>query len=137
MLNVFYFFEVAVFIRNLHLNQSRRCSTYRRLEPTNQWYAIAKIAGIKMVMHYASSTAAICLMPTNLYGQGDNYHSTNSHVIPAMIRRFYEAVESNASHVTCWVQVHLCENFYMLTIWDPPVCLFWRSGVQVNSNLIS
>ena len=74
------------------------------LEPTNEWYAVAKIAGIKMCdsLRRQYGFDAISLMPTNLYGPGDNYHSTDSHVVSAFIRRFHEAVESNASSVTCW-----------------------------------
>ena len=74
------------------------------LESTNQWYAIAKISGIKLceALRHQHGFDAISLMPTNLYGPGDNYHSTNSHVMPSFIRRFYEAVESSASSVTCW-----------------------------------
>lgn len=74
------------------------------LEPTNEWYAIAKIAGIKLchAMRLQHSFDAISLMPTNLYGPGDNYHPTNSHVLPALIRRFQEAKESDTSVVTCW-----------------------------------
>ena len=74
------------------------------LEPTNEWYAIAKIAGIKLcqALRIQHNFDAISLMPTNLYGPGDNYHPTNSHVLPALIRRFNEAVETNLSSVTCW-----------------------------------
>ena len=74
------------------------------LEPTNAWYAIAKIAGIKLceALRQQHGFDAISLMPTNLYGPGDNYHPTNSHVMAALIRRFHEAVASNAASVTCW-----------------------------------
>ncbi len=74
------------------------------LEPTNAWYAIAKIAGIKLcaALRIQHGFDAISLMPTNLYGPGDNYHPTNSHVMAAMIRRFHEAKEANAPSVTCW-----------------------------------
>ena len=74
------------------------------LEPTNEWYAIAKIAGIKMCQAYRKQYAfdAISLMPTNLYGPGDNFHPENSHVLPAMIRRFHEAKLRNAAEVTIW-----------------------------------
>ena len=74
------------------------------LEPTNEWYAIAKIAGIKLceALRKQHGFDAISLMPTNLYGPGDNYHPTNSHVLPALIRRFHEAAEANAESVTCW-----------------------------------
>ena len=74
------------------------------LEPTNEWYAIAKIAGIKLceALRQQHGFDAISLMPTNLYGPGDNYHPTNSHVMAALIRRFHEAKESNSPSVTCW-----------------------------------
>ena len=74
------------------------------LEPTNEWYAIAKIAGLKLceALHRQHGFDAISLMPTNLYGTGDNYHPTNSHVLPALIRRLCEAVDTNAPSVTCW-----------------------------------
>ena len=74
------------------------------LEPTNEWYAIAKITGIKLCESLRKQYGfdAISLMPTNLYGPGDNYHPENSHVLPALIRRFHEAKESGAESVTCW-----------------------------------
>ncbi len=74
------------------------------LEPTNEWYAIAKIAGLKLcaALRKQHGFDAISLMPTNLYGPGDNYHPTHSHVLPALIRRFHEAAEAQAPSVTCW-----------------------------------
>ena len=74
------------------------------LEATNEWYAIAKITGIKLcaALREQHGFDAISLMPTNLYGPGDNYHPTNSHVLPALIRRFHEAAERGDSSVTCW-----------------------------------
>jgi GDP-L-fucose synthase len=74
------------------------------LEPTNQWYAIAKISGVKLceALRQQYGFDAISLMPTNLYGPGDNYHPTQSHVLPALIRRFHEAAEQGAPSVTCW-----------------------------------
>jgi GDP-L-fucose synthase len=74
------------------------------LEPTNEPYAIAKIAGIKMCESYNRQygTDYRSVMPTNLYGPGDNYHPENSHVIPALIRRFHEAKESGADKVVIW-----------------------------------
>lgn len=74
------------------------------LEPTNEWYAIAKITGIQLCRALRSQHGfdAISLMPTNLYGPGDNYHPTNSHVLPALIRRFQEARDAGAESVTCW-----------------------------------
>jgi len=78
------------------------------LEPTNEPYAIAKIAGIKLCESYNRQYGAShgidyrSVMPTNLYGPGDNYHPENSHVLPALIRRFHEAKVSGASTVTLW-----------------------------------
>ncbi len=74
------------------------------LEPTNEWYAIAKIAGIKMCQAYRRQYGfdAISLMPTNLYGQGDNFDPQNSHVLPALIRKFHEAKERGDREVVIW-----------------------------------
>ena len=78
------------------------------LEPTNEPYAVAKIAGIKLCESYNRQYAAShgidyrSVMPTNLYGPGDNYHPQNSHVIPALIRRFHEAKVNNTPAVTIW-----------------------------------
>jgi GDP-L-fucose synthase len=74
------------------------------LEPTNEWYAVAKIAGIKMVQAYRLQHGfrGICLMPTNLYGPGDNFHPERSHVLPAMIRRFHEAKVAGTGEVVLW-----------------------------------
>ena len=74
------------------------------LEPTNEPYAVAKIAGIKTVQAYRRQYGfnGICLMPTNLYGPGDNFGLETSHVLPALIRKFHDAKESGASEVTVW-----------------------------------
>jgi GDP-L-fucose synthase len=74
------------------------------LEPTNEPYAIAKIAGIKMCDAYRDQYGCnyISVMPTNLYGYNDNYHPQNSHVLPALIRRFHEAKETNVAEVVIW-----------------------------------
>jgi len=74
------------------------------LEPTNEWYAIAKIAGVKMCQAYRREYGfnAISLMPTNLYGPGDNFDLQNSHVLPALIRRFHEAKVRGDDRVTVW-----------------------------------
>jgi GDP-L-fucose synthase len=74
------------------------------LEPTNEPYAVAKIAGIKLCESYNRQHGRDyrSIMPTNLYGPGDNYHPENSHVIPALIRRFHEAVQTGAPEVTLW-----------------------------------
>lgn len=87
------------------------------LEPTNEPYAIAKIAGIKLCESYNRQFGAShgvdyrSVMPTNLYGPGDNYHPQNSHVIPALIRRFHEAKASQAPKVTIWGTGTPCREF--------------------------
>jgi len=74
------------------------------LEPTNQWYAIAKIAGVKLCQAYRReyNRDFVSAMPTNLYGMNDNYDLQTSHVLPALIRKFHEAKNARASTVTCW-----------------------------------
>jgi GDP-L-fucose synthase len=74
------------------------------LEPTNEWYAIAKIAGIKLcqALRRQHQCDFISAMPTNLYGPNDNYDLQSSHVLPALIRKFHEAKTANAKSVTCW-----------------------------------
>ncbi len=74
------------------------------LEPTNEPYAIAKITGIKMCEAYRDQYGCnfISAMPTNLYGPNDNYHPENSHVLPALIRKFHEAKQNNANEVVVW-----------------------------------
>lgn len=75
-----------------------------QLEPTNEPYAIAKIAGIKMCESYNRQygTDFRSVMPTNLYGQNDNFHSEDSHVLPALLRRFHEAKQNDTSEVVVW-----------------------------------
>jgi GDP-L-fucose synthase len=74
------------------------------LEPTNEAYAIAKIAGLKLTEYYNRTKGLnfISAMPSNLYGPGDNYHPDQSHVIPGLIRRFHEAKQNHAKAVTVW-----------------------------------
>ena len=74
------------------------------LEPTNEAYALAKIAGLEMCRHYRAQYGVLfhSAMPTNLYGPGDNYHRENSHVLPALIRKFHEGKEANSSEVMIW-----------------------------------
>ena len=75
-----------------------------RLEPTNEPYAIAKISGLKLCESFnrQHNTDFRCLMPTNLYGIGDNFNLENSHVIPALIRKFHEAKINNLKKVSVW-----------------------------------
>ncbi|MGA0333525.1 MAG: GDP-L-fucose synthase family protein [Kiritimatiellia bacterium] len=80
------------------------CLLTSPLEPTNEAYALAKIAGLKMCQHYRQQYG-VCfhsVMPTNLYGPGDNYHPDNSHVIPGLIRRFHQAQLEKSPSVTLW-----------------------------------
>ena len=74
------------------------------LEPTNEWYALAKIAGIKLCQAYRRQYGCdyISVMPTNMYGPNDNYDLQTSHVLPALIRKFHEAKSTGAATVTCW-----------------------------------
>lgn len=80
------------------------CLLTSSLEETNEAYALAKISGLKYCeyLNRQYGTSYISVMPTNLYGPNDNYHSVNSHVLPALIRRFHEAKENNLSEVMCW-----------------------------------
>ncbi|WP_341884194.1 GDP-L-fucose synthase [Synechococcus sp. UW140] len=105
------------------------------LEPTNEWYAIAKITGIKLceALRRQHGFDAISLMPTNLYGPGDNYHPTNSHVLPALIRRFHEAAERGDASVTCWGSgTPLREFLHVDDLGE--ACVFalerWQPGVE-------
>lgn len=74
------------------------------LEPTNEAYAIAKISGLKLAQYHRKQHGLLfhSAMPTNLYGPGDNYHPENSHVLPALIRRFHEAANAQKPDVTAW-----------------------------------
>ncbi len=83
------------------------------LEPTNEWYAVAKIAGIKTCQGYRRQYGfnAISLMPTNLYGPGDNFDLMNSHVLPALLRRFHEAKVQNQPEVSVWGTGNACREF--------------------------
>ncbi|MFI2793461.1 GDP-L-fucose synthase family protein [Haloferula sp. A504] len=109
------------------------CLLTSPLEVTNEAYAIAKIAGLKLCQHYRAQHGLVyhSAMPTNLYGPGDNYHPENSHVIPALIRRFHEAKESGAERVTIWgtgtprreflhVDDLAAACFHLLALEDPP-----------------
>ena len=102
------------------------------LESTNESYALAKISGIKLcqALRNQYNFDAISLMPTNLYGPGDNYDLLNSHVLPALIRKFYEAKEKQLSHVVCWGSGKPYREFlhsddlgdacvFVLEKWDP------------------
>ncbi|HZP68443.1 MAG TPA: GDP-L-fucose synthase [Pseudolabrys sp.] len=94
----------CVFPRNAPQPMTEESLLTGALEPTNEWYAVAKIAGLKLAQAYRRQFGAdfISVMPTNLYGPGDNYHPENSHVPAALIRRFHEAKMKGADEVIVW-----------------------------------
>ena len=115
------------------------------LEPTNEAYAIAKIAGLKLCQYYRQQYGVMfhSAMPTNLYGTGDNYHPDNSHVLPGLIRRFHEAKESNAKSVQIWGTGTPLREFlhvddlasgilHLLQLSDPPDLVNIGSGQEIS-----
>jgi GDP-L-fucose synthase len=115
------------------------------LEPTNEAYAVAKIAGLKLCQYYRKQYGVLfhSLMPTNLYGPGDNYHPENSHVLPGLIRRFHEAKEKGAPEVVVWGSGTPRREFlyvddlasavaFTLNIQDPPDILNVGCGYDVS-----
>ena len=94
----------CIYPRNAEQPLNEECLLSGPLEPTNSAYALAKIAGLEMCRHYRNQYGVLfhSAMPTNLYGPGDNYHPNNSHVLPALIRRFHEAKERNLDEVCIW-----------------------------------
>jgi GDP-L-fucose synthase len=115
------------------------------LEPTNEAYAIAKIAGLKLCQYYRQQYGVLfhSAMPTNLYGPGDNYHPDNSHVLPALIRRFHEARLSGAETVTIWGSGTPLREFlhvddlaaglvHLLTLESPPDLVNIGSGEEIS-----
>lgn len=94
----------CIYPREAPQPMTEECLLTSTLEPTNEAYAIAKITGLKLCQYYRKQYGVLfhSAMPTNLYGPGDNYHPENSHVLPALIRRFHEAVQSGAPTVTLW-----------------------------------
>ena len=121
------------------------CLLTSQLEPTNEAYAIAKIAGLKLCQYYRKQYGVLfhSAMPTNLYGPGDNYHLQNSHVLPALIRKFYEAKEAGRSEVVAWGTgsprrefLHVDELAdacaFLLQLEDPPDWINVGSGTDVT-----
>ncbi|MEQ1843034.1 MAG: GDP-L-fucose synthase, partial [Verrucomicrobiales bacterium] len=115
------------------------------LEPTNEAYAIAKIAGLKLCEYYRRQHGSLfhSAMPCNLYGKGDNYHPENSHVIPALIRRFHEAKERGDSSVTIWGSGAPLREFlfaddlaegclHLLSLDDPPSLVNIGAGSDIT-----
>lgn len=115
------------------------------LEPTNEAYAIAKIAGLKLAEYYRRQYGRCyhSAMPTNLYGPGDNYHGPNSHVLPALIRRFHEAKEAGMPSVEAWGTGSPLREFlhvddlaeacvFLLRLEDPPDLINVGSGKEIT-----
>ena len=115
------------------------------LEPTNEAYAVAKIAGLKLAQFYRQQYGVMfhSAMPTNLYGPGDNYHAQNSHVLPALIRRFHEAKEARRGDVVAWGTGSPRREFlhvddladacaFLLGVKDPPDWVNVGTGTDVT-----
>ena len=115
------------------------------LEPTNEAYSVAKIAGLKLCEFYRRQYGVLfhSAMPTNLYGPGDNYHPENSHVLPALIRRIHEAKTSGAESVTIWGTGNPRREFlhvddlaagimHLLSLDDPPDLINIGSGEEIS-----
>jgi GDP-L-fucose synthase len=94
----------CIYPKNASQPMTEECLLTGPLEPTNEAYAIAKITGLKLAQFYRKEHGVLfhSAMPTNLYGPGDNYHLQNSHVLPALIRKFHEAKSAGAPEVTAW-----------------------------------
>lgn len=120
------------------------------LEPTNEAYAIAKIAGLKLCQYYRQQYGVLyhSAMPTNLYGPGDNYHPDNSHVVPALIRRFHEAGEQNADSVVIWGSGEPRREFlhvddlaagvvHLLNLENPPDLVNIGSGEEITIRAVA
>ncbi|TVQ66781.1 MAG: GDP-L-fucose synthase [Balneolaceae bacterium] len=105
------------------------------LETTNQWYAIAKISGVKLceALRKQHSRDYYCLMPTNLYGPGDNFDLRTSHVLPAMIRKFHEAKENHHSSVILWGSGNPMREF--LYVDDVADAVYFSMGRTMSENL--
>lgn len=121
------------------------CLLTSPLEPTNEAYALAKIAGLKLCQHYRRQYGLLfhSAMPTNLYGPGDNYHPTRSHVLPALIRRFHEAKVEGAPEVVIWGTGTARREFmhvddladavvFLLGLKDPPDWVNVGLGVDIS-----
>ena len=115
------------------------------LEPTNEAYAVAKIAGLKLAEYYRRQHRVLyhSAMPTNLYGPGDNYHLQNSHVLPALLRKFHEAKEAGRPEVVAWGTGSPKREFlhvddladacsYLLGLSDPPDLINVGTGTDVT-----
>ncbi len=112
------------------------CLLTSELEKTNEAYALAKISGLKYCeyLNRQYETDYISVMPTNLYGPNDNYHPMNSHVLPALIRRFHEAKQQNLPHVACWGDGSALREFlYVDDLAD--LCVFLMNHYSGNETV--
>ena len=107
------------------------------LEMTNEAYAIAKIAGIKLCSNLKKQYGfdSISVMPTNLYGKGDNYHESNSHVLPSLIRKFYEAKIKNLAEVICW-GTGMPKREFLFVDDLAEACIFVLENISSNDEIL-
>ncbi len=137
--------STCIYPRNAPQPMPEDCLLTGPLESTNEAYAVAKICGLKMCQHYRSQYGVTyhSAMPTNLYGPGDNYHPDHSHVMPAMIRRFHEAVQNDRDQVVIWgtgkprreflhVDDLAAAVIHLLTLSDPPNLVNVGTGIDVS-----
>ncbi len=135
----------CIYPRQAPQPMSEDCLLTGVLEPTNEAYAIAKIAGLKLCQYYRRQYGVLfhSAMPTNLYGPGDNYHPQDSHVLPALIRRFHEAREAGLAEVTAWGSGRPRREFlhvddladacaFLLNLASPPDWINVGSGAEVT-----
>ena len=135
----------CIYPREAPQPMAEECLLTGVLEPTNEAYAVAKIAGLKLCQFYRRQYGVLfhSAMPTNLYGPGDNYHPQDSHVLPALIRRFHEAREAGNAEVTAWGSGRPRREFlhvddladacaFLLKLADPPDWINVGSGAEVT-----
>lgn len=140
-----YLGSTCIYPRQAPQPMPESCLLTGPLEKTNEAYALAKIAGLKMCEYYRRQYGVMfhSAMPTNLYGQGDNYHPENSHVVPALLRRIHEAKESGAESVTIWgtgtprrefLHVDDLANglLHLISLSDPPDLVNVGTGSDVS-----
>jgi len=107
------------------------------LEPSNEAYAIAKIAGIKLCQSYRTQYGCdfISAMPTNLYGPNDNFDLETSHVLPVLMRKFHDARQQGQPAVEVWGSGTRFGSFFTSTTWRVPVCSLWSTTAMQNSSI--
>lgn len=140
-----FFGSTCIYPRNAPQPMPESSLMSSALEPTNEAYALAKITGLKLCQFYRRQYGVLfhSVMPTNLYGPGDNYHPGHAHVLPALIRRFHEAKEEQASAVEIWGTGRALREFlhvddlgaavlHLATIENPPDWVNIGSGVEVS-----